>query len=430
MSGIARRVRADLARASAGAHRLRPGDLLLIFLVWYGTVRFVLENLRTRQLDVLRHPDGPARARSSSSSAALVVAGHPAPARLPEDRDGGRARSDDGEVRRADGDDAASSTRTTTRPSSRPTATSDALATRPAVTRRTTTPTEPHPPPADAATAGSASRDGARRPHASRRRPSPPRGAAPGGPRLARPDARGARLGPVPPAPAARAVRPVRRVPVPDRDLGAGAAARRAATCSSPPPTAAGWTRSSSCTPCRSAPRGWFLGSGPSTFTARWREVLDPPARRAAARVARRRSASSSTSHRRGRCSRTVACSSRCPRGPCQRTAGPHRAVPDRRRAHRAPDRRAGRAARDRPGPRSCTSAGGWPRACCRPRIARTLLGDAWDGTLPEAGSREELALARTLSGALRGRPRSGRRGHPPGDRRSAGASAGRVASG
>jgi 1-acyl-sn-glycerol-3-phosphate acyltransferase len=29
---------------------------------------------------------------------------------------------------------------------------------------------------------------------------------------------------------------------------------------------------------------------------------------------------------------------------------------------------------------------------------ARALLGDAWDGTLPEAGSREELDLARALT--------------------------------
>jgi len=29
------------------AHRLRPGDLLGIFFVWYGAVRFVLENLRS-----------------------------------------------------------------------------------------------------------------------------------------------------------------------------------------------------------------------------------------------------------------------------------------------------------------------------------------------------------------------------------------------
>ena len=35
-------------------------------------------------------------------------------------------------------------------------------------------------------------------------------------------------------------------------------------------------------------PRAWFLGSAPSTFTTRWRERLDPPRRRPAARVARR----------------------------------------------------------------------------------------------------------------------------------------------
>ena len=56
------------------------------------------------------------------------------------------------------------------------------------------------------------------------------------------------------------------------------------------------------------------------------------------------------------------------PEGTVSRPARPDRAVPDRRRAHRAAHRRADRAARDRPAPRSCTSAGGWPRACCRPR--------------------------------------------------------------
>ena len=32
------------------------------------------------------------------------------------------------------------------------------------------------------------------------------------------------------------------------------------------------------------------------------------------------------------------------------------------------------------------------------PTDARTLLGDAWDGTLPPEGSREELALAKILT--------------------------------
>ena len=32
------------------------------------------------------------------------------------------------------------------------------------------------------------------------------------------------------------------------------------------------------------------------------------------------------------------------------------------------------------------------------PTSARQLLGDAWDGTLPEAGSREELELARLVT--------------------------------
>ena len=37
--------------------RLRPGDLFLLFLVWYAVVRLLLETLRDRQLDVLRDPD-------------------------------------------------------------------------------------------------------------------------------------------------------------------------------------------------------------------------------------------------------------------------------------------------------------------------------------------------------------------------------------
>ena len=64
-------VRIDLGRRSArssliwiGFHlrkRLRPGDLLLIFFIWYGVVRFVLEIAPRRQLDVLRGADRPGR---------------------------------------------------------------------------------------------------------------------------------------------------------------------------------------------------------------------------------------------------------------------------------------------------------------------------------------------------------------------------------
>ena len=43
--GDPRRGGADLARRRR-RHRLRPGDLLLIFFVWYGVVRFLLEPLR------------------------------------------------------------------------------------------------------------------------------------------------------------------------------------------------------------------------------------------------------------------------------------------------------------------------------------------------------------------------------------------------
>ena len=37
------------------------------------------------------------------------------------------------------------------------------------------------------------------------------------------------------------------------------------------------------------------------------------------------------------------------------------------------------------------------------PTSPAELLGDAWDGTLPPEGSREELELARRLTAALRG---------------------------
>ena len=40
---------------------MRPGDLLLIFFIWYAVVRFALETLRSRELDRVRPPDGDAR---------------------------------------------------------------------------------------------------------------------------------------------------------------------------------------------------------------------------------------------------------------------------------------------------------------------------------------------------------------------------------
>ena len=55
---------------------------------------------------------------------------------------------------------------------------------------------------------------------------------------------------------------------------------------------------------------------------------------------------------------------------------------------------------------------------------ARALAGLPDGAALPAEGSREELALARRMSDALARDPRPGRRGAPPVDRRSAGASA------
>ena len=53
----------------------------------------------------------------------------------------------------------------------------------------------------------------------------------------------------------------------------ARSSSRQAATCSSPAPIAAGWTRWSSCA-LPVEPRCWILGSGPSTFTSKWRRSL------------------------------------------------------------------------------------------------------------------------------------------------------------
>ena len=71
--------------------RMRPGDLLLIFLIWYATVRFALESLRDGQLDVLRRPDRKAR----------LGAGHRGAARRPGVRHRpGAADGDAGAIRR------------------------------------------------------------------------------------------------------------------------------------------------------------------------------------------------------------------------------------------------------------------------------------------------------------------------------------------
>ena len=137
-----------------------------------------------------------------------------------------------------------------------------------------------------------------------RRRPTPAgAGRRPGGSRPRRwPPARGgaveglAWLGRPPEAkaslalsapPAGRAVRHLRRLPVPDPDRRAGAPARAAATCWSRRPTAAGWTRSSSCTPSRPS-RGPGSSAAPRRRSPRAGASGSSTGRRPAAGLARR----------------------------------------------------------------------------------------------------------------------------------------------
>ena len=56
-----RRGRAALARLARFGSRLRPGDLLLIFFIWYGAVRFALETLRVDNWTFFGRPDGAGR---------------------------------------------------------------------------------------------------------------------------------------------------------------------------------------------------------------------------------------------------------------------------------------------------------------------------------------------------------------------------------
>ncbi len=72
--------------------RLRPGDLLLVFFVWYGIVRFVLETLPRGQLDVLRSADRADRVGAVHRH----VAGHPRLASPIRARDGRSAHAPEG----------------------------------------------------------------------------------------------------------------------------------------------------------------------------------------------------------------------------------------------------------------------------------------------------------------------------------------------
>ena len=172
-----------------------------------------------------------------------------------------------------------------------------------------------------------------------------------------------------------------------------------AATSWSGPPIAAGWTRSWSCTPCRPQPRAWFLGSAPSTFTSRWRERLIHhvggllPVWRGGVGV-EQHVASAHAVVANG------AVFVQMPEGtvsgpPGRLGAVPHR-LGDHRDAHRRPDR-AVRDGRDR----GALSRQADASRILPPTTARALAGLAADAPFPEPGSREEFALAHTMSDAL-----------------------------
>jgi 1-acyl-sn-glycerol-3-phosphate acyltransferase len=144
------------------------------------------------------------------------------------------------------------------------------------------------------------------------------------------------------------------------------------------------------------APRSWFLGSGPSTFTARWREVLIRwlggllPVWRGGIGVEQHVASA-----------RAVLANGgvfvQMPEGTV--SGPPGRLGPFRIGAALIALRTGA--------PIVPLAIGGTEELYIGKRIAsrvlpptdaRTLLGDAWDGTLPEADSRDELALARTLT--------------------------------
>ena len=144
-------------------------------------------------------------------------------------------------------------------------------------------------------------------------------------------------------------------------------------------------------------PRCWFLGSGPSTFTSRWRETL---IHRLGGLLPVWRGGIGVESH--VEAARAVIRNGgvfvQMPEGTVSGSAG--RIGPFRigARTDRPAHRRSDRAAGDRRHPRSCTSAVPMASQILPPTSLRELLGDAWDGTLPPEGSREELALARRLT--------------------------------
>jgi phosphatidylglycerol:prolipoprotein diacylglycerol transferase len=69
-----------LARRLAG--RLRPGDLLLVFFIWYGSVRFAVESLKANDWRLFGIPTAQIVATITILGAAtILVARHARPSR-------------------------------------------------------------------------------------------------------------------------------------------------------------------------------------------------------------------------------------------------------------------------------------------------------------------------------------------------------------
>jgi phosphatidylglycerol:prolipoprotein diacylglycerol transferase len=65
-------------------HRLRPGDLLLVFFIWYGIIRFSLETLRTGNWTFFGIPTAMLVSAAFVVGAALVLAWRHRPGRPPD----------------------------------------------------------------------------------------------------------------------------------------------------------------------------------------------------------------------------------------------------------------------------------------------------------------------------------------------------------
>jgi len=148
-------------------------------------------------------------------------------------------------------------------------------------------------------------------------------------------------------------------------------------------------------------PRAWFLGSGPSTFTARWREVLIHrlggllPVWRGGVGVDQHVASARAVLANGGV---FVQMPEGTVSGPPGRI-GPFRngaaLIALRTGAPIVPLAIAGTEELYL-GRRMATRV-------LPPTSAREILGEAWDGVLPEAGSREELELARRLTARFEG---------------------------